>query len=424
MLGDYRCGSASSWLIPALALCLLSSIALAQTPLELLNHAAAEANKLREPAERALVLADLARTQKTMGDERWSSNLTAAVATAEVVEDALARTMTWRGVAVRGWGLDRKLAEESRDNALSEARRLPYAAQQSLALREIGRSLLEVDPSSAKTAFAGAQSAAGKIDSPLLRAAALRDLATALVPLDPSQADKLFTQAATDLAAIVPAEEPVQLARVELLVSWSRSNLQTALKEASEITDERLREVAYRRVVEALAPMNPESAMQVAAKLAAPGQRGLALAAVASSLAKVQPDAAAGMARSAATMTQGLAPEDAARLQATVVSAIAAADIREALLLASRIDDEEQAARAVSEIALVIAKTDPAQAAKLVAEITDWEIREAVQAQLAPVLAGKDLPAALEIVNTILSRRDRVHALLAIVEVMGCSTKP
>jgi hypothetical protein len=396
--------------------------AAAQTPTELLSRATAEINKLRDPAEKALVLADLAQMQKRLCDDRWSATLATAVAAGEAVEDVLARPMTSRGLAVRAWDLDRKLAEQLRDRAMAEADKVPYAAPRSLALREIGRALLKLDPTTSKTAFAGALAAAEKIDSPLFRSAALRDLAAAMVSLDPLRTEELLTRAAADLASIVPDEEPVQLARVELSVTWSLSNLPSALKETASIADDRLREVAYRRIVEALAPTDPESAMSVAAKLVDPGQRGLALAAVAVALAKLQPDAAAGMARSAVTMGANLPPEDVARLQATAAAAIAAVDAKEALLLASHIEDEGQAAWALGQIALAVAQSDPAQAAKMAGEITDWEVRETVQTQIAPLLAAKDAQAALAIIEAVLSRRDKVHALLAIACVMAGGT--
>jgi hypothetical protein len=55
-------------------------------------------------------------------------------------------------------------------------------------------------------------------------------------------------------------------------------------------------------------------------------------------------------------------------------------------------------------------------------EITDWEVRETVQTQIAPLLAAKDAQAALAIIEAVLSRRDKVHALLAIACVMAGGT--
>lgn len=397
---------------------LMPAVVRAQTAVELLARAHQETDKLRDPAQRALALADIAQLEQAAGAEHWDKTLSAATESANDVDDPVAKALTWRGLAVRSWTLNAELAHQLLDKALKSARDLPYAAERALALREIGRSLLVLDKPAAAAAFTEALAAASKIDSPLFRSAGLRDLAAAWQPLEAAQAEKLFAQAAAALASIQPAEEPVQLARIELIVAWGASNLSNALAEAASMPDDRLREVCYRRMVETLAPVDADAAMQVAGKLHDQNERALAMAALAMALSQTQPETATAMARSALEMGKNAPAESLARLQSSAAVAIAHTDLREGLQLAGQVQDPDSAADAMAQIAETLALSNPTQAAAVAADIDDWTVRESCQSRIIPLLAAKDLPAALKLVDALLSRREKVHALLEIIAVV------
>ena len=400
----------------ACVLCVFAPmLATAQTASELLARAQRETDRIRDAAQRALTLAELAQIENSRHSDQWDKTLASAVATVDDVDDPVAKALTWRGLAVRGWELNPELARQLMDKALKAARDLPYAAQRSLALREIGHSLVPLDKTGSAAAFTDALAAARKIDSPLFRSAGLRDLAEAWQPLDGAQAGKLFVEAAAALASIVPADEPVQLARIELAVSWSLSDVPSALGEAARIPDLRLREVCYRRMVEALAPVDPEAAMQVAGELHDQGERALAMAALAVALSQAQPETAAGMARAALEMGKALPEESLGHLQGAAAVAVARADLKAGLQLAGQVQDPDQVGRAKAQIAGALAASAPDQAAAIASEIDDWTLWESCQAQIIPLLAARDLPAALKLVDVMLSRREKVHALLQVI---------
>jgi hypothetical protein len=403
-----------------LALTVLAPLAAsAQTRTELLDRALVEAARVRDPAQQALALAEVAQVAQSLADTRWEKALADSVAAAGLVEEPVAKAMSWRGLFARTRQWQPELARQLLDRALRAARDLPYAAHRSVALREIGRALAELDKAESPAVFVESLAAAEKIESPLFRAAALRDLATAWQRVDAAQAHKLFAQAAVALAAVQPADDPVQLARVELVVAWSTEDLTTALTEAAAIPDERLRETCLRRIVEALAPTDAEAALQVVEGIRDSGQRALAMAALAEALAATQAEASAGMARSALELGAGLLPEDLARLQSAVALALARLDLKESLALVATIADEGVAGQTVGRVAEVVAQSDPALAAQIAAKIEDGGTREAAEAQLAPLLAINDLPAALKLIDGLLSRRAKVRALLQVIAVVN-----
>lgn len=384
----------------------------------LVGRAYQEAQRIREPAQRAVALADVAVAQQAGGDPAWEKTLAEAVEGAREPEDHLARALACRGVATRAWKLSPQLAAQVLQAALKLARELSYAAQKALALREIGRSLVELEPATASAAFTEAGAAAAKIESPLFRSAAQRDLAAALPPGDRAEALKLFAAAGAALRGLDPPDEPVQLARIELAVACCQVDLPAALAEAAAIPQESLRQVCYRRLCEALSSSNVEGAMQVAGRLQEPGQRGLAMAALAAQLVTTQAETAVGMARSALRMQEGLSPEEQAILQGSVAATVARVNLKEGLELVAPIEDEALAGRALVRIAVALAPTEPVRAAEVAGSIADWECREQAQAQVAVYLAAADAPAAVKLADGLLSRRDKSRTLLAIAAVL------
>lgn len=412
------------WVLCSLLLLCLAAAASAEGPGELLNRAYAEAQKLRDPGQRALALADLAVAWQADQDPRWETLLKEALAAGDEVEEGVSRPLVWRGLMVRAWGLAPERARELLEKALKAANGLTYFAHRSMVLREIGRSLLPLDRAGAEAALGDAAAAAAKLEAPIFRASARRDLAVAFAPLSLARAAELFSQAAADLASIQPADEPVQLARIELIVAWSETDLPAALKEAETIPDERMREVGYRRVCEALAVINPDGALEVAGELRDGGQRALALVAIASHLPSARAETAAAMARAALQAGASLPAEDLARLQCEAAVALARTDLEAGLTLAKQIADPAVTARSLGWIALHLAERDPAGAAKVAGAIEDWDERESYQAQLAPYLARTDLPAALTMIDGLLSRRARLQALLSTARELGAPKQP
>ena len=398
------------------------AVSLAQTqPAALVEQARKEALKLREPEQRAIALADVAVTWHRLGEPQAVTTLAEASETAAQVEEVVARPLTWRGLAIRAREVAPEQANQFAERAIEAAEKLPYAAHRAMVLREIGRTV--ADPARAKELFAQAAKAAREISAPVFRAAALRDLAGAMAATDPAGAVAFFKEAADAVVAIPDTDETAGLAQQELVTAWSLVDVEQALQEASGIADERLRQVAYRRMCQALSEASPDAAMRVVPRLTDPGQRALAMAAIAASLPASQAEMAAAMARAALGLGAQLPAEDQARLEADVAVAMAAVDAPGALAMLTKVDDEEVAGRALGRIALMLAPSQSRQASQLLAAVEDFEVRENYQAQLAPVVAKTDLAAGIELADGLLSRRHKVRALLAIAEQLGSSTR-
>lgn len=402
------------WLVLAAAV-LPTAAAHAQTPTVLLDRVFFECARVRDPAQQATVLADTALTAHRLGDPRWEQAVAEAVAAAGSIAEPVAKTLAWRTLAVKMHEIQPELSAVLLSRALSAARALPYAAHKALTLREIARSVATFDKPAGAALFTEARAAAEKIETPLFRAAALRDLAAAMVPTEAAEAERTFTQAAACLAAIQPPDDPVQLGRCELVATWAPSSVQAALTEAEAIPEVRLKETCYRRVVEALAPTDPEAALQTAARLTEPEERALALAAVAGALAAQQPETALGLARTALALGTGLSAEESAEVQGAVAVALTLLNLKESLELAAKIEEPKIAATTLGRIAVLYGERDPAAAAQIAVRIEEWEVREATQTQLAPRLAGEDMPGAMAMLADVLSRRDKIAALLEII---------
>ncbi|MEN6403225.1 MAG: hypothetical protein ABFD94_14905 [Armatimonadia bacterium] len=386
-------------------------------PAALVEEAHKEAMKLREPEQRAIALADIAVTWHRLGDARAIATLAEASEAASQVEEVVARPLTWRGLAVRAREVAPEQVSQLTERAVEAAGKLPYAAHRAMVLREIARAV--DDPARARELFAQAATASREIAAPVFRAAALRDLAGAMAATDPAGAAAMFKEAADAVVAVPDTDETAGLARQELVTAWSLVDVEQAMREAAVITDERLREVAYRRMCQALSEANPDAAMQVVTKLKDPGQRALAMAAIAAHLPASQAEMAAAMARAALGLGADLPSEERGRLEADVAVAMASVDPPGALAMLTKVDDQEAAGRAVGRIALLLAPTQPRQASQLLAAVEDFEVREDYQAQLAPVVAKTDTASGLELARGLLSRRHKVRALLAIAEQAG-----
>lgn len=409
------------------ALCLLMAAGALQaqpTPADLVDQARVEANRLREPAQKALALVDIAVAWHKLGDERWQKTVAEAREAADSAEEVVAKPMTWRGLALRLWTIAPEQAAELLEKSLKAATALEYAAHRTMVLREIGRGLIPLDPARAKATFEQAAVAAATIDAAIFRAAALRDVASAVAPLDPAMAATLFTDALAAVEAIPLEDETAALARVELLVSWAPTDLPAAVKQADLITDERLREVAFRRMCEALAETNSDAALQVASKLQEPGQRALAMAAIASHLPVQQAETATGIARAALALGAALPAEEQGQLKMAVAVALAPVDLKEALGILETVADPALAGQGLGRIALWMAPTQPVEALKTVQAIEDWDAREEYLGRLAPLLARHDLTQAQTAARELLSRSEKIRALLAIVEEITRTNTP
>jgi hypothetical protein len=393
----------------------LSSLAAAQTPTapELLARAEAEALRLREPAQSAQALAEVAVAWRAHGEARWERTWAQALQMAERVPatEALAGTLTWRGLAVRLWPAAPEQARGLFDRALTQAKTLPYAAQKALALREIGRSLVGRDDALAHATLDQAAEAARTIEAPIFRAASLRDLAAAMAETDRAAAGKLFAEAAGALPPADP-DENVQLARIEVAVRWAVYDLTAALNEADMIGDAPLREVCYRRLCEALASASPDQAMQTMARLHDSTQRALAMATLAAALADTQPETATGMARSALAAAEQMPAAERQMLEAEAAVALAPQGLTEAMTLLEQVDDETVAGSAFRRIVVRLARKQPAEALKVLEGVEDWQAREGTLMDILPQLTRYDAARALALVNELLSRQERIRALL------------
>ncbi|MBU0607398.1 MAG: hypothetical protein KKI08_05900, partial [Armatimonadetes bacterium] len=252
-------------------------------------------------------------------------------------------------------------------------------------------------------------------DAPIFRAAALRDLAVALAPADRDAAGKLFAEAAGLLPPADP-DDSVQLARSEVLVARGAFDVEAALPEAELIAPAPLREATYRRMCEALAPVSPDRALQVMAHIHDGTQRALALASLAAALAAAQPETAAGMARAALAGADKLEPADRAMLQAEAAVALAPSALSEALALLQQVDDEKVAGEAFRRIVVWLAASKPAEALRLLEGVEDWQAREAALMDILPQVAQCDPAKAEALANELLSRSQRIRALLILAE--------
>jgi hypothetical protein len=405
--------------VPLAAPCLLAQPAPAEppTPQALLQAAQTEASRVRDPSQRALLLADVALAWRPHDGAAWEKTWAEALAAAETVPDPLGAALTWRGLAVRLWPIAPDRAQQLLDRATKAARELPYVAQKALALREIGRGMLACDAAQGRALLDEAAVAARAIQSPVFRAAALRDIAGALAEADRAAARKLLVEA---VALLPPADpdESVPLARIEVVTVWCRLNLETALTEAALIGDPRLRETAYRRMCEALGPVNPDEALMIAGKIRDAGERALALAALAVCLGDNQPETAAAMAQTALCALDKLQGAQRDRLQADVAVALCARDAAEGLALLAKVEDEAVAAEAFKRIVVRVARTDCAAALRVLEGVQESQLREAALAEIMPALARMDPARAVAAAEQFLSRRDKVRALLAIAAVL------
>lgn len=390
------------------------------TPSDTVALAAAEAGKLRDPEQQSIAQADLAVAWHKLGDNRWETAATSAETLAEQVEEPIIKAMTWRGLAVRLWTIKPDAAKALLERSLTASRALPYAAPKALALRELGRSLVPLNRDLARQCFDEAAETARTIQSVVFRVAALRDIAAAAQALDPNFVSSGFKEASAALA-IIPQDDPTQLARSELAVAWSLTDFVSASREADTIPEERLREACFRQMCEVLAPVNPDVAMMAIARLHDQGQRVQALAALAAHLPSGQAETATVMARSVLAAKVVLSPEDKAHLQADAAVGLAATDLKEALKLVSEVADEELSGRALGRIALRLTQTRPADALQILLSIQDWGLREEYQTQLAPSLARTDAAKAVDMASKLLSRTEKIKALLAIAD---CLTPP
>jgi hypothetical protein len=380
---------------------------------ELIAQAESEALRLREPAQCAMALADVAMAWRQLDDPRWEKAWAQALMAAEKITESVAAPLTWRGLAVRLWPIAPNQAQAMFDKAIAQATALPYAAQKALVLREIGRALLGRDDALARRTMDQAAEAARTIQSPIFLAASLRDIAVALSGSDREASDRLFAEA---VGALPPADpdENTQLARSEVAVAWCRHDLATALTEAELIGDAPLREACYRRMCEALAPVSPDQAMQVMVRIHDETQRVLALAALAAALATTQPETAAGMARSALASADQLPPADREILQAEAAVALAPQALPEALALLEQVDDERVAGEAFRRIIVRLAQSQPGEALRVLTGVEDWQAREEALLDILPQLAQHDRARATALANQLLSRRDRIRALLVL----------
>lgn len=392
--------------------------AAAVEPKALLQLAESEAARLRDPAQKALALADVALAWRRRGETRWEKTWASALAEAEAVTDPVAGALTWRGLAVRLWMVAPDNARSLLDRATKLAGDLKYRAQKALALREIGRSLIGKDNVLAGKLLAEAAGVARTIEAPIFRAAALRDIAAALGDLDQPAAEKLFSEAIGLLAPADP-DETVQLGRIEIVAAWCRLNLSAALAEGELIGDPRLRETCYRRMCEALAPVNPDEALMVAAKIRDVGERALALATLACQLADKQPETASGMAAAALASGDKLQGPEHERLLADVAVALAPRDAARALEILAKIPDEQTAGEALKRIVVRLARTRPEEALRVLEGIQEWDLREAALADIMPDVARWNPARAAAAADTLLARRERVRALLTIAAVMS-----
>lgn len=382
-------------------------------PAALIAEAERETARLREPEERALCLADIALAWQKLGDARWEKTWAQGLEAAETVTDPVAGPLLWRSLAVRFWPISEQTARGLLERALKGANDIRYPSQQALALREIGRAIGPLDAALAKTTLEQAAEAARKIPAAVFRAAALRDVASAVTARDPAAADKLFAEAA---GAIPPADpdEAAQLTRLEVAAQWSLCNLDAALAEAEMLGDARLRETCYRRICEALAPVDPDGALSVIAKIHDEVERPLAVAALAASLVTSQPETAAGMARSALASAEKMPAEDRQRLQAEVAVAIAPESMPEAMALLKQVEDEDLVTDSLRLIIVHLAAAHPEEALRTLETTEDWQAREGALIEIMPILAKSDPERAAAVAKDILSRRDRVKALLTI----------
>jgi len=397
------------------ALC-VTTWAQAPPAADLVAQAQTEASRLRDLAQSAIALADVAMAWRKLGDPRWEKTWAQALQAAEGIREPVAAPLAWRGLALRLWPVAPEQAQGMFNRSITLAAALPYAAQKALALREIGRALLGHDDALARTTFEQAAAAARAIDAPIFRAAALRDLAVAMAPTDHAAAAKLFTEAAGLLPPADP-DDSVQLARSEIVVAWGAFDVEAALPEADLIGDPPLREATYRRMCEALAPVSPDRAMQVMAHIHDGAQRALAMASLAAGLAASQPETAAGMARAALAGADRVQPADREVLQAEAAVALAPSALSDALALLQQVDDEKLAGEAFRHIVVWLAASKPAEALKLLEGVEDWQAREAALMDILPQVAQCDPTRAAALANELLSRAQRIRALLMLAEV-------
>lgn len=404
---------------PSQVLLLLALLALcagvwAQPPAapDLIAQAEREAARLRDPAQRAIALADVALAWRQAADARWEKTWAQAVRAAETITDPpVAAPLTWRGLGLRFWPVSPDQARAMFDKALTQAAALQYAAQKALALREIGLALFGRDDALARKTMGQAGETARTIQAPIFRAAALRDIAVALAAKDPGAAQELFAEAAGLLPPADP-DENVQLARSEVAVQWAPFNLDLALAEADLIGDAPLREACCRRICEALAGSSPDLAMQAMARIHDTTQRALALAALAAALAGSQPETAAGMARSALSGAEAMGQAERDALRADAAVALAPQAMADALALLQQVEDEKLAGETLRRIVVRLARTQPAEALRMLEDVSDWQAREETLMDMLPQLAQYDAARAVELTNQVLSRRERIRGLL------------
>lgn len=386
------------------------------TAAEFLARAELEASRLRDPAQRALALAEVAVALQRQGNPRWEKLWASALAGADGVTEPLPACLLWSSLAVRQWPLSPGTARSMFERALKMAGELPYAAHKSLALREIGRALIGLDDKLAASTLEQAAQAARTIATPLFQAAALRDLADVTAGLDPARAGLLFAEAAGLLPPASP-DEAMQLARVELAVVWSRHDLPAALDAADLLSDPRLLEVCLRRMCAGLGAVNPDGALTVIARIKDPVERPLALASLGAALAATQPEVAAGMARAALADVEKLPAEERQLLQAEAAVALAPQGMAEALALLQQVEDEKIAGEALRRIIIWLSESRPEEALEILESVEDWEAREQALIQILPALATHDMKRATALSMDLLSRRERVQALLVLAAV-------
>lgn len=393
------------------------------TAAEFLARAELEAGRLRDPAQQALALADVAIARQRQGDAGWEKLWARALAGAEGVTEPLPACLLWSSLGVRQWPLSPGTARLMFDRALEMANELPYAAHKSLALREIGRALIGLDDELARAAFDQSAQAARTIATPLFQAAALRDLAAVTARLDPARAGLLFAEAAGLLPPADP-DEAVQLARGELAVVWARYDLPAALDAADLLSDPRLLEICLRRMCADLATANPDGALTVIARIKDPVERPLALASLGAALAATQPEVAAGMARAALADVDKLPAEERQLLQAEAAVALAPQGMPEALALLQQVEDEKIVGEALRRMTIWLADARPEEALQVLESVEDWEAREQALIQILPALARHNMPRASALSMDLLSRRERVQALLVLASVAAERRNP
>ncbi len=381
-----------------------------------LERAAEAAACVPDCQSRAVALAEVAALYAQVHDSRARTLFADAKYACSLADDPFIAIVAERGVMARWALLDRDKALERFERLLDAARGLRYAAQRSLACRELGRSLIPLDPEMARQAFAAAREYASVLESPLFAAASLRDLAVSIAPLDQPLADEIMQQASDLLDAMPLAEAGQNLACAELAAAWAIWDLPAALAEADKLLGAE-RDYALLAIVRALTPLDCSQALQLANEVTADAQRAVAIALCAAQLPPQQAGVAAALARQALILGADLQGQEYFELQ-TLCAAALASDVDAALAVVAQLHDPDAHAEALGAVAVKIACCQPDRALQILSDIEILPARDAATYRVVQELAAADIVRAYQLVDDLRSQRRRAFALIELAKIL------